>query len=338
MALFIIGIFLVIFLLMNQRLAQTANQLTQQLNQTYSQVNNQLNSIMSQVNERLKENSQTLHSSTKDIGDKLISTSNIITGVQNSLHKLDEANKRIYEVGKDISSLQQLLRAPSFRGEVGEFMLSNLLGQILPSEHFVLKYQFKNNEIVDAVINIGSSLVPVDSKFPLSNFIKMIESLDEASKLKSKKEFVKDVKKHIDCIASKYILPDEGTFDFALMYVPAENVYYEAIIKDQSLSEQESISAYALSKKVIPVSPNSFYAYLQAIILGLKGLRIEKGAQDIIRYLSRLQGELAMFRDDFAIVGKHIVNTKNKYDEADKKLDRFAYKLVGAGEYTKIEE
>jgi DNA recombination protein RmuC len=290
-------------LLMQQQIANLTTQLT-----------NQLNAITSQVNERLGN------------------TTEVVASVKESLGRMEEVNRRIYEVGKDISSLQELLRAPTFRGEVGEFFLANLLGQILPQEHFTLKHKFKSGEIVDAVIRLGNRLVPVDSKFPLENFKKMLESSGEDDKQRSRREFVKDVKKHIDDVSEKYILPDEDTFDFALLYIPAENVYYETIIKNEPLYEGEGICSYALSKKVIPVSPNSFYAYLQALVLGLKGLRIEKAAEEILGNLTRLHGDLIKFREDFEVLGKHLFNSRAKYEEAEKKLDRLGEKLLSVGE------
>lgn len=137
-----------------------------------------------------------------------------------------------------------------------------------------------------------------------------------------------DVKKHIDSIANKYILPDEGTYDFALMYIPAENVYYETIIKDDVLGGERSISQYALSKKVIPVSPNSFYAYLQAIVLGLKGMKIEEHAKEILQVLSRLEGDLAKFKDEFNLLGRHLGHAQSSFQGAEKRLDRFTQKLL----------
>jgi len=286
----------------------------QQIGNLTTQLTNQLNAVMSQVSERLGN------------------TTEVVTSVKETLGRMEEANRRIYEVGKDISSLQELLRAPTFRGEVGEFLLANLLGQILPQEHFTLKHKFKNGEIVDAVIRLGNRLVPVDSKFPLENFKKMLQSGDEDEKQRSRREFVRDVKKHIDDVSDKYILPDEDTFDFALLYIPAENVYYETIIKDEPQCEGEGICSYALSRRVIPVSPNSFYAYLQALVLGLKGLRIEKAAEEILGNLARLHGDLIKFREDFEVLGKHLSNSRTKYEEAEKKLDRLGEKLLSVGE------
>jgi DNA recombination protein RmuC len=201
--------------------------------------------------------------------------------IQSSLGRLTEASRHMEEVGKNIASLSDILRAPKFRGGMGELLLGDLLSQILSPEHYKLQYSFSSGDRVDAVIILKVGMVPVDAKFPLESFQRMIASSEEGGQKKHKREFTRAVKGHIDNIAQKYVLPDEGTFDFALMYIPAENVYYETIIKDEGLGEEKSLLSYALEKRVIPVSPNSFYAYLQAIALGLKGLHIEKRAQEL---------------------------------------------------------
>jgi DNA recombination protein RmuC len=135
------------------------------------------------------------------------------------------------------------------------------------------------------------------------------------------------VKRHIDDIASKYIVPHEGTYDFALLYIPAENVYYETITKDDSFGEEKGVLNYALKKKVIPVSPNSFYAYLQVIVLGFKGLKIEEHAREILAMLGGLGKDLRTFKEDFQLVGKHLTNALNKFEESRRRLDKFSFKL-----------
>ena len=316
-------------LLMQQQIAQLRVELSQALDSHTQLVQQQLGQVLGNVNERLKENGEILERTQQNLGERLDNAASVVGSVQRSLGGLEEANRKIYDVGKDIASLQEILRAPKLRGGLGEFFLEDLLAQILPPQHFVIQHAFKSGERVDAVIKLGSSLVPVDSKFPLENFKRMLEAANDDERSRAKRQFVGDVKKHVDAIAGKYILPDEGTYDFALMYIPAENVYYETIIKDDSEGER-NLSQYALSKRVVPVSPNSFYAYLQAIVLGLKGMKVEEHAKEIIQYLSRLRGDFAKFRDDFGLLGKHLGHAQTSYQTTEKRLEQFGQRLLSA--------
>jgi DNA recombination protein RmuC len=276
--------------------------------------------ISNQVNERLNQMNQSLQEANKSIDQKLASATGIFGGVQKQLGKLEATNIQILDVSKNISSLQDLLRAPKFRGEMGETLLENLLAQVLPKEYFQTQYRFKSGDTVDAVIRLGDKIVPVDAKFSLENFQRMVSATDEAQRHACHRKFVQDVKDRIDEISGKYILPAENTYDFALMYIPAENVYYEMIIKENMLS-------YSLSKKVIPVSPNTFYAYLQVICLGLKGLKVEENAKMILKGLSALSVEITKFKEDFDTLGVHLGNARGKYEDSQKKLDRFSDRI-----------
>jgi DNA recombination protein RmuC len=249
--------------------------------------------------------------------------------LKQDIGKLSEATRQMLEVGKTISSLEDLLKPPKIRGGMGETFLEELLNQILPHNYFEFQHSFKNGDKVDAIIRLGGKMVPVDAKFPLEQFRNIIENSNEAERKLARRGFIRDVKKHIDDIANKYILPDEKTFDFALMYIPAENVYYEAVIKEE---DEEGLYSYALKKKVIPVSPNSFYAYLQVIIHGLKGMSIESHAREIINHLERLKGDEKRFKDEFEVLGNHLSNARKKYEDADKLLNRFEEKLLSTGE------
>ena len=301
---------------MSDGLARNISQLTQQQDAT----NAQLRGITDQVNRQLQ-------SSSGEISKRLDNAARVIGDVQKNIGELSEASRRIFEVGKDIATLQEILQPPKLRGGLGEQFLGELLSQILPSEFFTLQYSFSSGERVDAVVRLGERLVPIDSKFPLDNFKRIIECKTEEERKAYQKTFYRDVKKHIDDIASKYILPQEGTYDFALLYIPAENVYYETITKDEAFGEDKGIFNYALKKKVIPVSPNSFFAYLQVIVFGLRGLKIEKDAQRILDSLAGLNRELEGFQGDFQLIGKHMANATSKFEDARRRLDKFNLKL-----------
>lgn len=310
---------------LHKRLDDLTQNMTVNLSNVTESVIKQLSSVTTQVNERLKENTTMLERQHRTVGDRLDTAAKAVNTVNSRLSKIEEGNKRIYDIGKDISSLQDLLKAPKLRGGLGELFLNDLLAQILPQEHYTMQYTFKTGDTVDAVIHLRDNIIPVDSKFPLENYRKMFETDKEEERLSYRKAFLNDTKKRIDEIAAKYILPDEKTLDFALMYVPAENVYYEMAVKEQK--NERNLSAYAFEKKVIPVSPNTFYIYLQTILIGLKGFQIEKQAGTILASLHRLRGDFSKFGEDFSLLGKHLGHARNTYENSEKTLSRFTDKL-----------
>jgi DNA recombination protein RmuC len=320
----VLGLFLFLFVLARSIKNTSAKiediKRAQTDNQALSLMQQQIGQLTQQFGQQLQSMSFQFQKTTGDIGQSL-------GNVQSHLGKVEVVTKEVLEKARNISSLEDLLRAPKFRGGLGEFFLGDLLGQILPPAYYLLQHRFKSGEKVDAAIKLGNNLVPVDAKFPLENFKKYVQ--EEAAKEKEalRKKFVADINKHVDDIASKYILPDEGTYNFALMYIPAENIYYETIIKDEAFGEEKSIFSYALQRRVIPVSPNSFYAYLQVIVLGLKGMQIEKSAQAIFQTLAQLRGDLSRFRNDFQTMGTHLANAKTRFDEAEKRLEKFTDRL-----------
>jgi DNA recombination protein RmuC len=316
--------------LVSQWMQETRSSMDTRLQETRQVLDSRLSEVDQKLGRSLDSVNQRLENNTKTLGERLDNAARVIGDVQKNLGSMSQETQRIKEIGQDIASLSQILRSPKLRGGMGEFFLGDLLAQILPPHHFELQYGFRSGEKVDAVIRLSDRMVPVDAKFPLENFKKMLEAQADDERKGWRRKFVSDVKKHADAIASKYILPDEGTFDFALMYIPAENVYYETIIKDENFGEEKSISAYSVEQKVIPVSPNSFYAYLQAIVLGLRGMRVEERAQEIIESLSRLKGDLGKFRGDFDVLGSHLTNAAKKYEEADKRLVKFEDRLESA--------
>jgi len=313
--------------LVQQQLEALRTQVGQALGGQAELLGQEIGRLTAQLNERLRESGELVQRSQTSVGERLDHTARVVGEVQQGLGELREATARVRDIGRDVVSLHDILRAPKLRGGLGELLLGDLLAQVLPARHFTLQHTFQNGERVDAVVRLGPALVPVDAKFPLEDFRRLLEAGDDETRTRARRAFVARVRKHIDDVATKYILPDEGTYDFALMYVPAENVYYEAIVRDDGGNDRE-LSAYALERKVIPVSPNCFYAYLQAIVLGLRGLRIESRAQEVVGQLARLAGDLGRLQDDFRVLGRHVTNAAQAHAAADRRLDRLTAKLA----------
>lgn len=287
---------------------------------TQKELREHLNSIIKTVGENLS-------SSQTNITTQLKNSNEVINDIQKKLGSLETTTKNIQDIGKDISSLQEILKAPKLRGNLGEYLLEELLKEIFPAKNYELKYNFKDGTQVDAVIKLGEGIVPVDSKFPLESFQRLIIASDESDKKRFKKEFINSVKARIDEIANKYINPSEKTFDFALMYIPAENVFYETIINDSLTNKEYEIFNYAIKKHIIPVSPNSFYAYLMALVYGLKGFKIEQQAKTIMGELSNVQSSFGKFFTDFTLIGKHLGNATSKFNDSLKNAEKFNEKI-----------
>ncbi len=257
---------------------------------------------------------------------RLESAQRTTSDIHERLGKQAEATAQMLEQAKGLSRLEHALRPPKARGGFGELLLENLLRDRLPTSAFEMQHGFKGGERVDAVIKVDK-LVPVDSKFPLDNFERMAEADGDEERQLYEKAFARDVKQHVDAIASKYIRPGEGTYEFALMYLPAEGVYYELMC-----GKTGALLRYAHDKRVFPVSPTTFTAQLQVIALGLKGLQIEQNAQEVMAYCAQLQKDFGRFKEDFEVVGKHLGNAGARYADAEKRLDRFEAKLERAAE------
>jgi DNA recombination protein RmuC len=252
------------------------------------------------------------------------------TKIHERLGKVDEATAQLNERAKDFQRFEQMLRPPKARGGVGEQLLANLLADILPAGRYELQYGFRSGERVDAVIRLEDALVPVDAKFPLDNFQRFVDADDDVTRELHAKAFARDVKGHVDAIAQKYIRPDEGTYEFAFMYLPAESVYYELVCN--RIGGDASPVPYAQERNVIPVSPSTFHAYLLVLVQGLKGLQIEEHAREVMTYVAELNRDFGRFKADFDVVGKHLGNAQTKYGESERRLSRFETKLERAAE------
>lgn len=266
--------------------------------------------ISQELIEWLKTNNssldQKLSEQMRNFNDRLDKAAFIIGQVQKNIGEFSE-------IGRSIKDLQQYLSSPKLRGNIGEQILKDLLNQHFPKTSFKTQYKFKNGETVDAVIFTSQGLIPIDSKFPLDNFKKYLNSVDEKEKLNFKKIFVNDVKKHIETIAKKYILPQENTVDYALMYIPSENVYYEII-------NNEEIFDFAGKKMVLPVSPMSFYAYIKAILISFEGQKIEEKAREVISLLKSIKQDYLKIEDNLNKLNTHITNA---YNQSNKVLTSF---------------
>jgi DNA recombination protein RmuC len=255
----------------------------------------------------------------------LQSSQQVLSRLNTQIGELQGTNKQMLQIGADVRRLEDILSSPKLRGQMGEWSLENLLAQILPKDSYKLQYSFKDNQKVDALIQLADFSVSIDAKFPLPGFEKIIAATTEEEKAKLRRQFLKDVTAHIDKIADNYIRPAEGTLDFAIMYIPAENIYYETIVK--YAGETQDILQHCFDKKVIPVSPNLLYVYLMTVVMGLHGLQIEKQAAEIRQNLKRLNASFADFVSIWDILGKHLRNAYSQYDEGHKKLDRFSMQL-----------
>ncbi len=269
----------------------------------------------------------------------------VILAVQEQLGALGQAAQGMQALGQDIASLQDILRAPKLRGNLGELFLAEILRQVLPPSSFSLQHRFPSDQngsftVVDAVIHLGDRLVPIDSKFPLESFRRVLAEQDGGTaadktdgRKRHRKQFLEAVRGHIDDVAAKYIRPDANTYDFALVYLPAENVYYEAVVRHVAEDGSDSIVTYAAQKRVIPVSPSTLYAYLLTVAYGLKGMHIERQAETIRGQLAAFNKKFLAFYKDLEKTGRNLDLAHRNYEEVMRrgaKLNDQVGKITGA--------
>jgi DNA recombination protein RmuC len=317
--------------LLQQQVDTLRGQLYDAVQQLASEVHQQIGGLKDSLAASMAENVRTIQSSGQQVGSGLGQAMQAVGEVRQQLGQLKEASERILEVGRDVSGLKDILQAPKFRGGFGEFLLEELLSQHFPREHYSTQFRFSSGEIVDAVLRLGAGQIPIDSKFPLESFRRSVDariqgSEDEARQ--ARRRFQQDVRKHIEDIARKYIRPQENFYDFALMYIPAENIYYEAIIRDEGAGEGASLLDAALSRRVIPVSPNTLFAYLQVIVLGLRGMKVEEAAKRILVGLRQLQVDLTKVDESFEKAGKQLQFAQANFGDAQKNLNALEQRLT----------
>lgn len=306
-------------------------QVQQSLADVTSQLGTRLDSINHQVTEQLNQSARVMNDNTNVVTQRIAAVQTTFAGLQRQVGEMTEQARQLSDLSKSVGAIENVLRAPKMRGNFGEEQLENLLGLVFAKQQFALQYRFSTGEVVDALLLLPPGNVAVDSKFPLENFRRIAEAVGEDEKKASRRQFLRDVRRRVDEIAMRYIRPAEGTLPFALMYVPAENVYYETIIRDD---DGDQLYYYCLEKRVVPVSPNSFYAYLQTIMVGLKGLQVSQRADTILREIESLRIELEKFGKAYETISQHIRNASSKLEEGTKLLTKVELRvesLVGQG-------
>jgi len=257
---------------------------------------------------------KTLQENSKQLNERLDRAALVIKDVGKEVGQMSE-------IGRSMRELQDFLKSPKLRGNIGEQVLKDLISQMFPKHSFHLQYRFKSGERVDAAIQTDAGILPIDSKFPMENFQRMAKTDTQSSEHSTfQKEFVKDVKKHIDAIAKKYILPTEGTMDFALMYVPSESVYYELV-------NMLDLMEYAKKSRVYIVSPSTLYAHLQTILLSFEGKKIESRSKEIFKMLRGMQTDYIKVEENMGILGRHINNASSQFTNVNMTISQIGQKI-----------
>jgi DNA recombination protein RmuC len=288
--------------------------------------------IQNQINEITRTLDRKLGESAQVIQNQFSQSARIIRDVTERLTKLDETNKQVINFADQLKNLQDILKNPKQRGVLGEYYLETVLKNVLPPGTFKMQYEFKDRTIVDAAIFVRDKIIPIDSKFSLENYNRLLETRDEAAKKKLEESFRNDLKTRID-ETSKYIKPSEGTFEFAFMFIPSEAVYYDLLINKVGTVNARDLIEYAIvDKKVIIVSPTSFLAYLQTVLQGLKALQIEESAKEIMKRVEELGRHLGSYETYMKKLGNHLGTTVNMYNSAYKelgKIDKDVLRITG---------
>ena len=247
--------------------------------------------------------------------------------VSQNLGELRRSSEGLLLETRRLGELRDAFRLPGARGGIGELMLGNLLRDILGPGQYELQYSFEDGTRVDAVVRVGDKLVPIDSKFPMAEFETLVEADTDDDRHQARRRFLRAVRNHVNAV-SHYVKPNEQTVDFALMYIPAENVFQQVIIKERGEDEATGPSQYARERGVVPASPNTLYAYLQTVAMALRGLAIESHAQEIAQRISGLTTDLGDVKRDLSVLGSHLGNARNKYEDVERGVSGLERKLT----------
>jgi len=296
--------------------AAGAREASQSVDRRFEELRRGMETRVEGVEKRLAAGQQSM-------ADHLGKSGSLMQELGEKLGRLHEASQKIEKLAGDVTRLEDLLKPPKLRGTLGEMFLEQALGQVLPSSCWTSQHPLGDGVVVDAAVFVQDRVVPIDSKFPLENFRRGREAADEGEKRRARAQFCRDVRKHVDAIAEKYIRPAGGTCDFAFMYIPAEAVYAE-IVSD---CEEGSLADYAASRRVIPVSPRLLYAYLSTVALGLKGLELQENAREVHQNLADLARLIDRVGEPLGKLGGHLGNAQKQFEETARAFERFATRL-----------
>lgn len=309
LAIILFGFVIVIYFLNKKFSELSKNKIDEALMEWLKSMQSTINSSSSQTIKTLQENS-------KELNQRLDRAAMVIKDVENEIGQMSE-------IGRNMKELQDFLKSPKLRGNIGEQVLKDLISQMFPKNSFFVQYEFKSGEKVDAAIKTDAGILPIDSKFPMENYQKMIKAKESKEKEEAEKDFFKDIKKHIDDISKKYILPSEGTMDFALMYIPSESVYYEVVNRPEILD-------YARKQRVYMVSPSTLYAHLQTILLSFEGKKMENKSKELFTILRSIQIDYEKLDDNLSVLGKHINNAYTQFANVSAGLSNMGKKLISS--------
>jgi DNA recombination protein RmuC len=282
-------------------------------------INNKLSRINDQTDKDkilakwLQSMQVSLEGTNRDMNDRLDNAARYISQVAREVGKMSE-------LGQSMRDLQLFLQSPKIRGNIGEQVLKDLVSQAFPKGSFHLQYTFKSGEKVDAAIQTNAGILPIDSKFPMENFKLMNSEDTSGDRAAAKRDFIRDVKKHIQDISKKYILPDEGTLDFAFIYLPSEAVFNE-------VSNSEEILEFARRHRIYPVSPNTLYVHLQTVLLSFEGQKIEAKSRQVFRLLRAVQKDYEKTESVMQLLGKHLTNAYNQFSNVSQSFNLIGQKL-----------
>ncbi len=274
------------------------------------QLSSQSDKLVGMLNQNITGMQHRLDKTTETLNSRLDNAAKVIGQVQHELGGMKE-------IGRSINDFQTFLKSPKIRGNLGETILYDALDQVFSQDHYSMQHKFKEGQVVDAILRTSSGIIPIDSKFPMEAFQRCAAAENERDREVAQRDFINAVRKHLRDISKKYILPQEGTVNFAVMYVPAEAVYYEVV------QEHQEIYNYAQEQRIMIVSPNTLSHFLQVVLMGIERTRLHQQSQKVWEILKGVQKETAKFGERLSVLNRHITNAKNSMDSV-------------TGEYTKL--